>query len=583
MLNDTVLEDSPVNVFNKSDSRHLQLKVRSVVRQIALHFAYRKKLGKIIPDDDDIALAMAFIIAESNRKGAAKISQLAKVSIPYWVVQVSGDRSILLSSLGGSKTEIEMSENKSISQVRRIISNETSEIKDIPEAAGKALPLFAEVETKKYQLRNLLKPTVFSSVGEHLVDVDPGAKIVAMDMTVDAQAALAVSQEYQTLVDDAKTRLGTMETLHRLTKERLLDRLTALENVIGTEMSRWEKRHAQMSETNQLKTEALRESLSDTVYKLKDHRKKDESALVAEFGRETVELERFFTAIIENIRAARERISSKDTEVPEAAEKYKALLDILSKTVSSYNNVADSTRTMTENTLQKASKLDSELANKVQEEETSTDSQIDELHKRLAELGDEMENKRSELDALRASVSESVTQMDDAVTKRTDKLREELWNLKGLSMSNDSIPGLSPLTQINIMAYVVAYNRGNPMVISPILVPDAKIDLPYQYESLNADFDMFIQKSTKLMMKDSPSFKAAIEKATAAANVFQDSESGRILNKGMDRLGDRQVLGEDVLDALKPQFTKLVGKCPQCGADIGEAGKFCPECGGSLV
>jgi hypothetical protein len=85
------------------------------------------------------------------------------------------------------------------------------------------------------------------------------------------------------------------------------------------------------------------------------------------------------------------------------------------------------------------------------------------------------------------------------------------------------------------------------------------------------------------MMKDSPSFKAALEKASAAANVFQDSDSGRIFNKGMERLGDRQALGEGVLDVLKPQFTKLVGKCPQCSVDIGAARKFCPECGASLA
>jgi len=559
------------------------LKVGSVVRQIALQFAYRKKFGKTIPDDDEIALAMAFVIAESKRKGTSKINQLAKVSIPYWIVQVSGDRSILLSTLGESAISIEMSENKSISQVRRIISNETSEIRDIPEAARKALPLLAEVEPKSFQLRNLLKPNVFTSVGEHLVDVDPGSKVFALDMTVDAEAALAVSQDYQTLVDEAKTRLGTMETLHRLTNERLLDRLTALENVIGSEMSRWEKRHAQMTETNQSKTENLREVLSDTVYRLKDRRKKEESALVAEFARETVELERFFTTILEDIRAVRERISSKDVEVPEAAEKYKALLGNLSKTVSSYRNVADSMSTVAENTLEKMSQLDSELANKIQEAETSTDSQIDELHNRLAELGNEMEKKESELDTLRASVSEAVTQMDDAVTRRVDEFRNELWNLKGFSMSNDSIPGLSPLTQVNIMTYVVTYNRGNPVIVTPILVPDDRIVLPYQPESLNTDLDKFIQKSTKQMMKDSPSFKAALEKASAAANVFQDSDSGRIFNKGMERLGDRQALGEGVLDVLKPQFTKLVGKCPQCSVDIGAARKFCPECGASLA
>lgn len=53
--------------------------------------------------------------------------------------------------------------------------------------------------------------------------------------------------------------------------------------------------------------------------------------------------------------------------------------------------------------------------------------------------------------------------------------------------------------------------------------------------------------------------------------------------KWIDKFWDRQLLKEGVRDALKPQFTKLVGRCHKCGSDIGTSGKFCPGYGVSLL
>ena len=112
-----------------------------MVRQIALEFAYKKKAKGVTPDKEGIELAMAFALAVANRKAKAKIRQLTKVSIPFWVVQISDTSSILLSATGESTMTLELSENQALGPVRRIISNETADLKDIPEAIDKALPL----------------------------------------------------------------------------------------------------------------------------------------------------------------------------------------------------------------------------------------------------------------------------------------------------------------------------------------------------------------------------------------------------------------------------------------------------------
>jgi len=60
-----------------------------MVRQIALEFLFRQTKKKIVPDKDEVALAMAFILAESNRKGKAKLKFLTPVTVPFWIVQTS--------------------------------------------------------------------------------------------------------------------------------------------------------------------------------------------------------------------------------------------------------------------------------------------------------------------------------------------------------------------------------------------------------------------------------------------------------------------------------------------------------------
>jgi hypothetical protein len=169
------------------------------------------------------------------------------------------------------------------------------------------------------------------------------------------------------------------------------------------------------------------------------------------------------------------------------------------------------------------------------------------------------------------------------VEKRLEDLQIELQNVSILTLSNNSIKNLAPLTLVSIMIYVVMYNKGKPLVITPLLVPQDRIGLPYEYEPLDSGLDTFIQNSVKKLLKESPSFKAALEKACAAGNVFQNPNSAKVFKSGIDRLWTRQLLKEGVRETLKPLFTKLVGKCHKCGADIGTSGKFCPECGVSLL
>jgi chromosome segregation ATPase len=554
-----------------------------VVRQIALDFVFREKGNKLVVDDDDIGLAMAVALAESNRKAKSKITQISPVAFPYWIVQVSDTRSVLLSAIGESSVTLEMSENTAIGPVRRIISNETSEIEDIPEAIEKALPLLGEIEPKVHHIKNLHQPEIFVAQGKRYVEVDPNANINTLEMKLDSQTALTVSEEFQCLVDDAATRLDSIDELHTLTKEKLTDRLNALDNVMAAELARWDKRFATQEKSSELKMERLKDRLSDKTYRIKDRRKKDEKSLVADFVRETAELERFFAKMMEDIKVTRGNIAGTAADIQEAVEMYRSLINDLTDTVRTFDDVSDSLNDYADASLQKVLDFDDGVATKIQEEEVSTDSQISELQSKMENLKEEMDEKRSELSKLKSKVTEAVDRIDSLVEKRREDLQIELQNITHLTMDNNSIQNLAPLTLVSIMTYVVTYNKGKPLVITPMVVPKDRFGLPFKHEPLDGDLDAFIQNSVKKLNKDSPSFKAALEEACSAGNVFQNPESGKTFNSGIDRLWTRQLLNEGVREKLKPLFTKLVGKCNKCGADIGTSGKFCPECGVSLL
>jgi len=554
-----------------------------VVRQLALDFAFREKGKKLVIDDEDVGLAMAVALAESNRKAKAKITQLAPVAFPYWIVQVSDTESILLSAIGESSVTLELSENTAIGPVRRIISNETSEIKDIPEAIEKAVPLLREIEPRVHHIKNLQQPEVFLKQADRIIEVEPNVKINTLEMKMDSQTALSVSEGFQSLVEDAATRLDNIEELHRLTKEKLTDRLNALENVITAELSRWEKRFAAQEESSELKMEQLNERLSDRIYRIKDRRKKDEKTLVADFVRETTELERFFAKIMEDIKSTRGDIAGKAADIQEAAEMYRSLIDNLTATVRTFDNIADSLSDYADASLQKALDYDDGVAANIQEEEESTDSQISDLKSKIESFKQEMDEKKSELNEMKRTVAEAVDRIDSLVEKRLEDLQLELQNISHLTLNNNSIKDLAPLTLVNIKTYVVMYSKGKPLIITPLIIPTDRFGLPCNYEPLDNDLNKFIQNSVKKLTKDSPSFNAALDKSCTAGNVFQNPDSAKVFKSGIDKIWTRQLLKEGVRETLMPLFTKLVGKCPKCGADIGTSGKFCPECGVSLL
>ncbi|MHA1864014.1 MAG: hypothetical protein ACTSWA_09635, partial [Candidatus Thorarchaeota archaeon] len=548
-----------------------------MVRQIALDFLFKQTKTKIVPDKDEAALAMAFILAESNRKGKAKLKFLTPITVPFWIVQTSDTNSIVLSSIGESSVTVELSEDTATGPVRRILNTEITRFEDIPTGVDKALPLLKTVEPKVYQLRNIQESDLFVAHNNQYVEVDPNDKLNSLELKINTQLALTISQDFQAVLESARQRHGTMVELHKITKERLTDQLKVMENVVTSEMTRWEKRLKTQEESSTLRVEKIQTRMGDKVYRFKDKHKKDRRALVAQFVRDTVEIERFFNRILEDIKTTREGLA--ELELEDAIVKFKALVDDLADTVPTYPEIIDSINDRAEASTLSSGDLDEKLEQRVRSEEDSVSSQTHDLQVKIEEMREERDAKEKEFRVLKSRVRASVESMDGMVEKRVDDLTLELQSIQRLTLENDSIRKLAPLTLLHIKTWVATYNIGKPVVFAPIMTPEDRVGLPFKHQSLDDKLEEYIRNLVSKQLKDSASFKTSFRQSCDDGNVLKNPETVKPFMKGMKDIWTRQLLKEGVRDKLEPLYTKLVGRCPECKGEITPKSKFCPECG----
>ena len=551
-----------------------------MVRQIALDFLFRQTKTKIVPDKDEAAHAMAFILAESNRKGKAKLKFLTPITVPFWIVQTSDTNSIVLSSIGESSMSLELSEDTATGPVRRILNTEITRFEDIPAGVDKALPLLKAIELKVHHLRNIQETDLFVARNNQYVEVEPNDKLNSLELKIDAQLALTISQDFQVVLESARQRQGTMVELQKITKERLTDQLKVMENIVSAEMTRWDKRLKTQEESSALRVEKIQSRMGDKVYRFKDKHKKDRRALLAQFSRDTVEIERFFNRILEDIKTTREGFP--ELKLEDAIIKYRALVDDLGNIVPSYTDIIDSIDDLAEASTLSIGNLDEKLEQSVRNEEESVNSQTRELHVKIEDMRDERDAKEKEFRAIKSRVYAAVESMDGLVEKRVDDLTIELQSVQKLALENDSIRGLAPLTLLHIKTWVATYNIGKPVVFAPIMMPEDKVGLPFKHQPLDEKLEGCIRKLVNKQLKDSASFKTSFRQACDDGNVLKNPETIKLFMKGMKDIWTRQLLKEGVREKLEPLYTKLVGRCPECKGEITSKSKFCPECGKSL-
>ena len=548
-----------------------------MVRNLSLQYLYRKEGTRIEIESDSVALIDALVAAETLKGSSTRVASLSKVSIPFWFVQISSTKSIILSATSSMIKQFQFTDIKGASEVRRIVSSEVSQASDIPVAVSKIEPLLNKDDMYTIDLASLIAPASFVSVGRLIVTSDPNARPNRIEMRTDSGGALKRSEEFKEVSDSVKLRIDATEALKSLFYEKFGGQFTTLENLTALERKRWDERITLMEERTAQEIAALKQNRDDQFYNLSERHKMRLRALTAEFARASNELEKHFTDISEEIRVAKTKMGQKEDDVEGAVSIYEDLASSLKQTIERSNQpiqMMDAKRVELEKqSLEARNDYEHEKANV----ESALEHQINDLQKRIEETKSEREENLKELDELKLNVSSVIEGAYKMVENKILKFQQEFLNLMSWTLDNDSINELAPLTQLDIHTYVVKFDNDVYRVITPHYTAESGSLGAGQV--LSREFDDLLTSSVDEWMRSDRSFKGAFERACIEGNLFLDPEGEKLLSEGFESLSRRGVLGSSDIERYARLWYKYSGKCPKCQSDLERGAKFCNNCG----
>ena len=550
-----------------------------VVRNLTIDFLQRQIGTRTESESDDISLATVLISSENQKAEAVRIVSLSKVAFPYWIVQTSPTKSIMISAASSSKQEFQFTELKGLNEIRSIVSTAVSQAEDIPTASTKIIELLANTDKTHSEISDILNPVTYTLVGKFIKTAEPSANPNRVAIRTDSNAALKRSEEFKAIADGAKLRVDATESLQKLIQERLGEQYKILENIFKLEKERWIERVIMMEERTNQEATNLREKKDDQLYSLREKHKMNLRAMIADFSRVTNDLEQYFVQIVDNIRDARTKIGEKQDNIDGAVSIFDELINSIKVTIEKSSKPIESLVEKKNQLLKQSDDIKKENTGKITEAEKELEVHVNDLNKRLADTKLEMEQKLAELDGLRERVRALIQNTNVAVERNVMNLQNEFLNLISWTLDNDTIDGLAPLTLLDINTYVAKYDNGSIQILAPCLVPEKDISMTSTPETLDKEFEKNFIAFIKDNLKRDHIFKENFDKAVIRGNMFLTSESDKILSDGLEELSRRGLLTIDDKTRFETIWNKYAGRCPKCGTSIEKEAKFCPKCG----
>jgi hypothetical protein len=552
-----------------------------MVRQLALEFLHRQTETGLSPESEEVTLAFSFALASSHGKGKG-LKSLSQISIPFWVVQINETQSIMLSAAADTAYKLEFSENPELSSVSRILANETGDVRNIPDTIEKALPLFEKIEQHVQYIKSIIDPIHITRVGLRFAEVKLESKPNSMNLKIDSQNALQISQDFQELLNKAKSRIGKIEELQKLVKDLLDSKADALKAKVESEEVRWGQRARTLGEIEELEISELTEKKRDRLYDLEESQRIELRGLTAEFARSIAPLEKFFNNILGKVKEKTLEVSQKGEDIETAIRIFRELIDYLRNVVPNYVEPVEVILTKSREILEKAEKIDKTLQEKSREAAHVIDSQIRDHKHRIVEFSMERDQAEIDLLDLEAKVNSSVTQMKRAIGDRLNRLHEEYDKISRVALESSTIANLAPLTQLFIINYVAVYEDNSKVIFTPGILPKDRFSLPTGYQILDTELDSFIKGTIDILSETSPTFENEYHNRLMSDSALIKNDDFDKFQDGLGILQRKQLFEEGVREQLASQWEKIFGKCPQCGEKLGVDTKFCPHCGVSL-
>ena len=551
----------------------------SVVRNLSLHFLSRKEGLRTEPESDSVTLAITLAMAEGQKAQNKRITMLSKISIPFWIVQTSETRSIVISAAASTRQELKFSDMKGLTEIRRIVTSEVSQPDDVPKAVVQIETLLGRVETITAQLANLFTPAPIASVGQFIVESDPSARMIRIDIRADSPDALKRTEEFREVSQSAKLRVEAIESLQKVINEKFGEHLRVLENIIAVETERWNLRIKSMEERAHQETENLAKTRDNQLYDLQEKTKMDLRALTAAFSRSANDLEVFFNEILESIRESRKRIGQKEDDIEGAVSIFKELSANLSSKIKQSNQPLQVMDEKANSMLKRLGEIVKETDSKKLSIEANYQSQIQERNQRLDDTKREMEKKMQEIDELHTRVRDAFDKSKKLVEEHIVLLQREYLDIMAWTLENESVRGLMPLTLLDVEVVIVQYDSGPYQLLTPSFTPESDISLSPRGKPISHELDESLKDSMQNWLSLDPSLKIAFDTACKAGNLLLVPQSLEVLKEGLDVLIRRKLIRSTDKERYEMLWNRYAGKCPKCGT-ISEAGaKFCQKCG----
>jgi len=555
--------------------------VLCVVRHLALRFLHQRSRQPTDRPTRDMESVLAFAVAESQKQPKRRMVSFSPIALPFWVVQVSPTSSIVVSGTAQIEQTIDFTEKKRLNDFRRVLTSEIGEPADILRITDRLVEAAESGEKVSQRIAGLIDPQGLKAAGKLVEELEPSDKYNELELRADSQRALSTSENFRRIIEASRLRVDTLEELRRVASEKLMGQLTVLDNITTADRNKWTQRVRQMEDRTRLDTEGLRKKQKDTEYSLREKQKTDLRALTAELARSTSDIERFFGEILEKVRQSRIEIGRRGDDVDGAVTAYHALASELMGTVPRYTDTIKLLNKKCDDLLASTQKLTKDTHGEATQVASSTESEISARGAKLDDLRSEMQKNLDELEDLRRRVGSSADRVLKAVSDSIAVQQEEFLRLMSFAIDNDSIAGLTPLTQLTLSCFAARFDDGSVNIVTPFFVPEDRIGQGFKPMMVSSALDEFLGTSMDSWLKQSPNFKFDLQSACVKGNLFAASDGRMLLSEGLASLERRQLLREGFRETLQRAWESYATSCPRCGAEV-KGAAFCPKCGASL-
>jgi hypothetical protein len=140
--------------------------------------------------------------------------------------------------------------------------------------------------------------------------------------------------------------------------------------------------------------------------------------------------------------------------------------------------------------------------------------------------------------------------MEGRIKKRLIDYQSEVLTLQRITLENESVRDLAPLTHLDIFLMVADYSDGQRLLFPPGLAVEDRFDIPVSFQPMNKSLEKFVIESISMMSDSDASFHSRFDAAVSDGNLFDEPENFDVIETGMKDLQFRQLLQEDAYETV---------------------------------